>query len=129
VVVNAMNFGAEVFMADFEGSNTPTFDNLLIGQLNQPKALLREIDFSTPERRELAERKAPAVLATGAQLMVTAKPGHDAGPHGRADAVARTVQVLGASIHGAPVGRLLADALNGPGTPVSRITRTTVPAR
>jgi hypothetical protein len=124
-----MNFGAEVFMADFECSNTPTSDNLLTGQLNQRKALLREIDFSTPERRELAERKATAVLAAGAQLMVTAKPGHDAGPRGRADAVACTVQVLGASIRGVPVGRLLADALDGPGTPVSPITRTTVPAR
>ena len=124
-----MNFDAKVFMADFEDSNTPTLDNLLTGQLNQRTALLREIDFSTPGRRELAERKATAVPATGAQLMVTAKLGHDAGPHGRADAVARTVQVLGASIHGAPVGRLLADALDGPGTTVSPITRTTVPAR
>jgi glycolate oxidase len=36
-----------------------------------------------------------------------------------------TVQVLDASFHGVPVGRLLADALDGPGTPVSHTTRTT----
>jgi hypothetical protein len=84
--------------------------------------------FSTPERRDVAERKATAVLATGA-AHGHRQDGHDAGPHGRADAVARTVQVLGASSHSGPVGRLLADALDGPGTPVSRITRTTVPAR
>jgi glycolate oxidase iron-sulfur subunit len=85
--------------------------------------------------RELAERKATAVLATGAQLMVTANPGcwmqvaTTLARMGERMPVAHTVQVLDASIQGLPVGRLLADALNGPGTPVSHSTRTTASTR
>jgi glycolate oxidase iron-sulfur subunit len=85
--------------------------------------------------RELAERKATAVLATGAQLMVTANPGcwmqvaTTLARMGERMPVAHTVQVLDASIQGLPVGRLLADALNGPGTPVSHSTRTAASTR
>jgi glycolate oxidase iron-sulfur subunit len=81
--------------------------------------------------RELAQRKATAFLATGSQLMVTANPGcwmqvaTTLARMGERMPVAHTVQVLDASIHGVPVGRLLADALDGPGTPVSHSTRTT----
>ena len=34
MVINALNCGAKIVMADFEDSNTPTFDNLVTGQLN-----------------------------------------------------------------------------------------------
>ncbi len=34
MIINALNSGAKVFMADFEDSTTPTWDNLLDGQLN-----------------------------------------------------------------------------------------------
>ena len=83
--------------------------------------------------RELGERKASAVLATGAQLMVTANPGcwmqvaTTLARLGKRLPVAHTVQVLDASIRGVPVERLLAQALDGPGTvmvPPARRTRT-----
>ena len=76
--------------------------------------------------RELGERKAKAVLATGAQVMVTANPGcwmqvaTTLARMGQRMPVAHTVQVLDASIRGVPVERLLADALEGPGTPLTR---------
>ena len=54
MVINALNCGAKVFMADFEDSNTPTFDNLVQGQLNLRNAWLREIDFSSPEGKSYA---------------------------------------------------------------------------
>ena len=54
MVVNALNSGARVFMADFEDSNTPTFDNLVSGQLNLRDALLRQIDFTSPEGKSYA---------------------------------------------------------------------------
>jgi malate synthase len=54
MVVNALNCGAKVFMADFEDSNTPTFDNLVTGQLNLRDALLRKIDFTSPEGKSYA---------------------------------------------------------------------------
>jgi glycolate oxidase iron-sulfur subunit len=43
--------------------------------------------------------------------------------------VAHTVQVLDASIRGVPAERLLADALDGPGTPVSHSLGTAVRTR
>ena len=76
--------------------------------------------------RELGERKARAVLGTGAQLMVTANPGcwmqvaTTLARMGERMPVAHTVQVLDASIRGVPVDTLLAAALEGPGTPVVR---------
>ncbi len=75
--------------------------------------------------RELGERKASAVLATGAQVMVTANPGcwmqvaTTLARMGERMPVAHTVQVLDASIRGVPVQRLLARALDGPGTVVA----------
>ena len=62
MVVNALNCGAKVFMADFEDSNTPTFDNLVTGQLNLRSALLREIDFSSPEGKSYALQDQVATL-------------------------------------------------------------------
>ena len=54
MVVNALNSGAKVFMVDFEDSNTPTFDNLVQGQLNIRNAYLRQIDFTSPEGKTYA---------------------------------------------------------------------------
>jgi malate synthase len=49
MVINALNSGAKVFMADFEDSATPTWENLLDGQLNMRDAVNRTIEMSTPE--------------------------------------------------------------------------------
>ncbi|MGI9529398.1 MAG: malate synthase A [Acidimicrobiia bacterium] len=45
MVINALNSGAEVFMADFEDSNSPTWHNVAHGQLNLHDAIRRQIDF------------------------------------------------------------------------------------
>jgi len=76
--------------------------------------------------RELGERKAAAVLETGAQLMVTANPGcwmqvaTTLARMGQRIPVAHTAQVLDAAIHGIPADQLLNTALNGPGTAIAR---------
>jgi malate synthase len=62
MVVNALNSGAKVFMADFEDSNTPTFENLVTGQLNLRDALLRKIDFTSPEGKSYALGETVATL-------------------------------------------------------------------
>ncbi len=49
MVINAMNSGANVFMADFEDANTPTWSNLLEGQINLRDAINNTISFTTPE--------------------------------------------------------------------------------
>ena len=62
MVINALNCGAKVFMADFEDSNTPTFDNLVQGQLNLRNAWLRKIDFTSPEGKSYALADTVATL-------------------------------------------------------------------
>ncbi len=45
MVINALNSGANVFMADFEDANAPTWDNMLAGQINLRDALRRTISL------------------------------------------------------------------------------------
>src|SRR6516225_8539122 len=48
MIINALNSGASVFMADFEDSNTPTWSNQIEGQSNLMDAVRRTIAFSDP---------------------------------------------------------------------------------
>ena len=50
MVINALNSGAKCFMADFEDSNSPNWDNSIRGQLNLRDAIRREVDFEDPKR-------------------------------------------------------------------------------
>src|SRR5579883_1718547 len=49
MVINALNSGASVFMADFEDANTPSWANLIEGQINLSDAVRRTITFDDPE--------------------------------------------------------------------------------
>ncbi len=62
MVINALNSGARVFMADFEDSNSPTFDNLVVGQRNLRDAYLRQLDFTSPEGKSYALGEQVATL-------------------------------------------------------------------
>jgi malate synthase len=48
MIINALNSGAKVFMADFEDSSTPLWNNLLEGQINLRDAIRRTITYSDP---------------------------------------------------------------------------------
>jgi malate synthase len=50
MLINALNSGARVFMADFEDATSPTWANLIDGQLNLTAAIRRELTFSTPQK-------------------------------------------------------------------------------
>jgi len=52
MLINALNSGARVFMADFEDANTPTWSNLVEGQVNLVDAIERTLDFTSPEGKE-----------------------------------------------------------------------------
>jgi malate synthase len=52
MVINALNSGAKVFMADCEDSLTPTWDNVVQGQINLRDAVNREISFENPDGRQ-----------------------------------------------------------------------------
>ena len=63
MIINALNSGAKVFMADFEDSTTPTWDNVIDGQINLYDAVRRTITFQdekTGKSYKLIEK--PAVL-------------------------------------------------------------------
>ena len=63
MIINALNSGARVFMADFEDSNTPTWANQIEGQSNLMDAVRRTITFSDPASgKEYALSKQTAVL-------------------------------------------------------------------
>jgi len=51
MVINALNCGASVYMADFEDASTPTWDNLIEGQLNLIDAVRRTIAFDDPQSK------------------------------------------------------------------------------
>jgi malate synthase len=62
MVINALNSGAKVFMADFEDANTPTWDNLVDGHVNLIDANNRTITLTTPEGREYKLNDVTATL-------------------------------------------------------------------
>jgi malate synthase len=50
MMINALNSGARVFMADFEDANSPTWENVVQGQANVRDAVRREIALDTDEK-------------------------------------------------------------------------------
>ena len=64
MIINALNSGARVYMADFEDAHSPTWGNTLEGQLNLRDAVRGTIAFTSPEgkRYGLAERVATLVV-------------------------------------------------------------------
>jgi malate synthase len=49
-VANALNSGADIYMADFEDALSPTWQNILQGHLNLINAIKRNLKFYDPER-------------------------------------------------------------------------------
>ncbi len=62
MVINALNSGAKVFMADFEDANAPTWENMIDGQINLRDAIRRTITFTSPEGKAYKLREQLAVL-------------------------------------------------------------------
>ena len=52
MIINALNSGANVFMADFEDSNSPTWDNNIDGQINLRDAVRGDDRFASPEGKK-----------------------------------------------------------------------------
>ena len=62
MVINALNSGAKVFMADFEDSLSPTWSNVVEGQVNLQDAVRRQIDFTSPEGKQYKLKQEIATL-------------------------------------------------------------------
>ncbi|HEU0293091.1 MAG TPA: hypothetical protein VFR47_10180, partial [Anaerolineales bacterium] len=57
MTINALNSGANVFMADFEDANSPTWENVVQGQLNLCEAIERTLSLTTPEKNYVLNEK------------------------------------------------------------------------
>src|SRR6056297_2798264 len=62
MIINALNSGAKGFMADFEDSMTPDWDNLVLGQIALRDAVSRTISFTSPEGKRYQLKSEPATL-------------------------------------------------------------------
>ena len=64
MIINALNSGASVFMADFEDSNSPTWKNTIEGQVNLRDAVQGAISYISPEGKKyvLGEKLATLVV-------------------------------------------------------------------
>src|SRR5712692_9330258 len=52
MVINALNSGANIYMADFEDSHTPTWEGTIEGQINLRDAIRGTIEYSGPEGKQ-----------------------------------------------------------------------------
>ena len=62
MIINALNSGAKVFMADFEDSFAPTWEGTIQGQINVRDAVNRTIEYLSPEGKQYALNEKTATL-------------------------------------------------------------------
>lgn len=62
MLINALNSGADIFMADFEDANSPTWENMVEGQINLIDAVERTISFTSPDGKAYALNDEVATL-------------------------------------------------------------------
>ena len=62
MIINALNSGANVFMADFEDANSPTWENCIEGQLNLRDAVRRTISFDSGTKQYTLGEKTATLL-------------------------------------------------------------------
>ncbi|MFJ3901721.1 malate synthase A [Streptomyces sp. NPDC090025] len=64
MTINALNSGAKVWLADFEDASAPTWENVVLGQVNLIDAYARNIDFTDPRSGKSYALKPADELAT-----------------------------------------------------------------
>ncbi|MFD3974148.1 malate synthase A [Streptomyces cyaneofuscatus] len=64
MTINALNSGAKIWLADFEDASAPTWENVILGQLNLTDAYERRIDFTDPKSGKSYALKPADELAT-----------------------------------------------------------------
>jgi malate synthase len=62
MMINALNSGADIFMADFEDSLSPSWRNVTLGQQNCIDAVRRTISLDTPEKKYRLKEKTAVLL-------------------------------------------------------------------
>ncbi len=64
MAINALNSGAQCWMADFEDATSPTWENVVEGQINMRDAIRRTITFTSPEGKNYALKEKTATIVT-----------------------------------------------------------------
>ncbi|AIE58820.1 malate synthase A [Bacillus methanolicus] len=62
MIINALNSGAKIFMADCEDATSPTWENIVEGQINLRDAVNRTISFENPNGKKYVLNEKTAVL-------------------------------------------------------------------
>ena len=62
MAINALNSGAQCWMADFEDANSPTWENVMGGQINMRDAAARTITYTSPEGKNYTLKERVAVI-------------------------------------------------------------------
>lgn len=62
MMINALNSGAKIFLADFEDALSPTWENVIQGQINCQDAVRRTIEFTGPDGKEYRLKDKTATL-------------------------------------------------------------------
>ncbi len=62
MAINALNSGAQCWMADFEDANSPTWENVMEGQINMRDAARRTLAYTSPQGKKYALQEKIAVI-------------------------------------------------------------------
>jgi malate synthase len=109
MMINALNSGAKVFMADFEDANSPTWSNIIEGQVNLQDAVRRTLELITPDKTY--RLKSEDDLAT---LLVRPRGWHLQEKHYRVDGVAVSASLFDFGLYAFQNGREALDRGFGP---------------
>jgi malate synthase len=107
MVINALNSGASVFMADFEDANSPTWQNVVDGQGNLVDAVARTIALDTGAKQYSLNEK----IAT---LVVRPRGWHLVEKHALVDGAPISASLFDFGLYAFHCGRALLDAGSGP---------------
>jgi malate synthase len=108
MVINALNSGADVFMADFEDANTPSWRNMMSGQVNLVDAIARTIEFTNPDGRTYR------LLDRVATLLVRPRGWHLEERHFRVDGAPVSASLFDFGLYVFHNGRRLLEEGSGP---------------
>jgi malate synthase len=107
MMINALNSGASVFMADFEDANSPTWRNVVDGQGNLVDAVARTISLDTGEKRY-------SLNDDTATLVVRPRGWHLVEKHALVDGAPVSASLFDFGLYAFHCGRALLDAGSGP---------------
>ncbi len=94
MIINALNSGASVYMADFEDANSPTWHNLIDGQRNLRDAVDGTIGFTSPEGKTYQLNETTATLMVRPRGLALAGKARVAGRQARAGLAVRLRPLL-----------------------------------